>query len=155
MTVDVTYSRPADAQGTVAIPFTLPGNQVVNVQVLDRVRTCRATSAPTYPPSPLNPITTSPAVAGEGRVTVASPEKSGCGRTLGTLRLTGLVAEDGTKFSPITVESRRHRVLLRVRGDTDLGPILLGSSLKVFTRMADPSPDQEFSERRFGDGTGE
>ena len=107
VTADVTYSRPTDAQGTVAIPFTLPGNQAVTVQVLTGQDLSRnfCTDLPAQSSEPDN---TSPAVAGQGRVTIAPPPSNGnaCGRTLGTLHLSGLVAENGAEFSPITVESR-------------------------------------------------
>jgi hypothetical protein len=107
VTAEVTYSRPADAQVTVEIPFTLPDSQVVNVQVLTGQDLSRnfCTDLPALSSEPDN---TSPAVAGQGRVTIAAPPSTGnaCGRTLGTLDLSGLVAEDGTEFSTVTVESR-------------------------------------------------
>jgi hypothetical protein len=107
VTVDVTYSRPADAQGKVTIPFTAPGNQVVRVEVLTGADLSRNFCTDVIDMSS-QPDTRSAAVAGQGRVTIAIPPRdgSGCGRTLGSLDLSGLVAADGTEFSPITVESR-------------------------------------------------
>lgn len=106
VTVDVTYSRPANHEGTVAIPFSLPGNQVVSVEVLTGQNLSRNFCTDLVDMSS-QPESTSPAVTGQGRVTVdSSPSNgSGCGRTLGTLHLDGLVAKDGTEFSAITVES--------------------------------------------------
>jgi len=107
VTVDVTYSRPEAHEGTVAVPFTLPGNQVVSVEVLEGQNLSRNFCTDLMAVSS-RPESTSPAVAGQGRVTVdsSSSNASGCGQTLGTLYLDGLVAKDGTEFSAITVESR-------------------------------------------------
>ena len=115
VTVDVAYSRPADLAVTLAIPFTLP-DRSVKVRVLEGQDLSRNFCTDLIDMSS-QPESTSPAVAGHGRVTIAPPPGNGnaCGRTLGTLRLKGLVAEDGTEFSPITVESRDIGCLLRVR----------------------------------------
>lgn len=105
VTVDVAYSRPADLAVTLAIPFTLP-DRSVKVRVLEGQALSNNFCTDAINTSS-RPESTSPAVTGQGRVTIAPPPGNGsaCGR-LGTLRLRGLVAEDGTQFSPITVESR-------------------------------------------------
>ena len=54
------------------------------------------------------PTSEQDAVAGKGTIVLDptnSDGRSACGATRGTLRLTGIEAEDGTKFAPITVES--------------------------------------------------
>jgi hypothetical protein len=106
VTVDVAYSRPADLAVTLAIPFTLP-DRSVKVRVLEGQDLSRNFCTDVIDMTS-QPESTSPALVGHGRVTIAPPPGNGnaCGRTLGTLRLNGLVAEDGAEFSPITVESR-------------------------------------------------
>ncbi len=106
VTVEATYSRPVDVDVTLAIPFTLPDRQV-NVRVLTGQDLSR-NFCTDLPALTSEPESTSAAIVGQGRVTIAPPPGHGnaCGRTLGTLRLRGLVAEDGTEFSPISVESR-------------------------------------------------
>lgn len=105
VTVDVTYS-PVGADVTLAIPFSLPDRQV-KIRVLKGHDLSRNFCTDLITTSS-EPESTSAAVAGEGQVTIAPAPNHGsaCGRTLGTLNLRGLVAEDGTEFSPITVESR-------------------------------------------------
>ncbi|MEO8107586.1 MAG: hypothetical protein ABI720_09720 [Actinomycetes bacterium] len=105
VTVEVAYSRPASVYPTLAIPFTLP-NDKVKVRVLRGQDLSRNFCTDLITTSS-EPDSMSAGPEGEGRVTIASPPSHGsaCGRTLGTLRLRGLVAEDGTEFSPITVKS--------------------------------------------------
>ncbi len=107
VTAEVTYSRPAGANPTVAIPFSLPGNRAVKVEVLTGRDLSRNFCTDVLDMSS-QPESRSPAVAGEGRVTIDAPPAKGnaCGRTFGTLDLSGLVAEDGSVFSPITVQTR-------------------------------------------------
>jgi hypothetical protein len=107
VTAEVTYSRPAGASPTVAIPFSLPGNRNVKVEVLTGHDLSR-NFCTDLPDMSSQPESRSPAVAGKGRVTIDPPPAKGnpCGRTSGALDLSGLVAADGTEFSPITVQSR-------------------------------------------------
>lgn len=55
------------------------------------------------------PTSSQKAVKGTGEIVLGPASVhvgQGCGKTRGSLKLDGLVAEDGTRFAPITVESQ-------------------------------------------------
>ena len=54
------------------------------------------------------PTSRQAAIAGAGEIVLAPAPASGqgCGATPGSLRLEGLVAQDGTRFAPIRVQSQ-------------------------------------------------
>ena len=104
--VSVLYSRPSGPSPTVTIPFSLPHDPVVTVQVLTGQNLSR-NFCTDLPATGSEPTTTTSASAGDGQVTIAPPPQdgSGCGRTKGTLSLSGLATDDGRTFDPITVTS--------------------------------------------------
>lgn len=92
---------------TTTIPISLP-DPAVTVEVLrgEKLATNFCTDEIN---TAFEPATKQPATGGEGEVLLEPSTTSdplSCGGAVGTLRLAGLVAEDGTTFAPVEVSSR-------------------------------------------------
>ena len=102
ITVDA-QSRSAEAPTTISIVLPDPA---IDVEILTGHNLGRNFCTDLPDPSSY-PLTTVTAVAGTGEIALdaALPLTEACGSTTGTLRLNGLIADDGTAFAPIDVTS--------------------------------------------------
>ena len=105
VTVEVNARKRSNDKKT-TIVFSVP-DPAVKVRVLRGTNLSR-NFCTDLPSTESDPDTNQPAVSGSGKVVLdpATPNLQGaCGKTIGSAQIEGLVADDGTVFAPISIET--------------------------------------------------